>query len=371
MNKLTIETMLLELTDFCNYSCLMCDHGFRRFINKNKGIHGIPQGFIDINLVKNILNSLKTSIFYLKTISLFWQGESLLHPYFKEILSIVSSFIPEYIGGICIHTNAAHLNEEIAFLLLNMPGNSEVVFSIDAADEATYSSIRKKGRFRNVIQNICRFIKLKNVLKSKVRVVFQFIVMKENFNEIEEFIYYWCNFLKSSGKFPVISVGDESGEYTLLFRKLGTNPDNQKEADRLFLKAVKLLKQKGYLKEKKTLFKNEKKATICIAPFLTPIIRHDGSMSICCLDMKHYLGIGSLKEGNFTFNELWAGEKIQLIREYHINGEPEKIPFKKEGLSDPSFRHCRSCPGIFNPNVDDTQLIEFYNYVKTNREILK
>ena len=68
----------------------------------------------------------------------------------------------------------------------------------------------------------------------------------------------------------------------------------------------------------------------CPGLWFTPVIRHDGSLMMCCADLQGELSLGSL-QGN-RFLDLWNGNKASLKRRQHMTG-------KFEGV-------CQHCGGI-------------------------
>ena len=63
---------------------------------------------------------------------------------------------------------------------------------------------------------------------------------------------------------------------------------------------------------------------------MTPVIRHDGRLMMCCADLKGELQLGSLQQA--TFLELWEGPHADSIRQSHMKGQFEGV--------------CKHCGGI-------------------------
>ena len=63
---------------------------------------------------------------------------------------------------------------------------------------------------------------------------------------------------------------------------------------------------------------NQQPRTACPGLWYTPVIRHDGSLMMCCADLRGELALGSLREHSFL--SLWNGSKAQAKRSEHLQG---------------------------------------------------
>ncbi|MDD5090717.1 MAG: radical SAM protein [Candidatus Wallbacteria bacterium] len=80
----------------------------------------------------------------------------------------------------------------------------------------------------------------------------------------------------------------------------------------------------------------------CLAPFRQPMIRSDGSLTVCNYDLGLSLKLGNLADS--SFEDLWYGTEIQALRLAHIRGQ---------GLPD----KCRKCkPDLVLPR---NQVLKF------------
>ena len=80
-------------------------------------------------------------------------------------------------------TNATALTEKKSLELLNS-GLDEIRFSIDGYTKKTFEKIRKDATFEKVINNVLRFIELRNKSNFKTQVQIRLVEQKEN--EIKE-----------------------------------------------------------------------------------------------------------------------------------------------------------------------------------------
>jgi MoaA/NifB/PqqE/SkfB family radical SAM enzyme len=80
----------IELTDFCNLSCIMCEQGGKVSWNKNSAfVHQRRKNFLDFNLWKKIITDFK-ELGKFWEISPFWLGEPTLHPQFDSFINFLS-----------------------------------------------------------------------------------------------------------------------------------------------------------------------------------------------------------------------------------------------------------------------------------------
>jgi len=189
--------ILIEPTDYCNCNCIMCTRALLGVENP----HNTPKGWMELDVFKGIIDGLEFGTEPL-AIKLFWIGESLLHPKFKEMLSYTADRIRGKNAYIDLHTNATLLSRQmIDFMLTLGDALPRVTFSLDAIRPETHRRIRRGGDFNKAMTNIRYFIEARERLHRLFpRFVFQFIVMEENADECKEFVDYWSEFLRREVK---------------------------------------------------------------------------------------------------------------------------------------------------------------------------
>ena len=163
-----------ELLNICNLSCPLCDmaeHKIREPV------------FFSVDAVKRVVPYLNTLN---GTIGLYGRiGEPLLHP---NIVPIINAVDLTYNNKSVISTNGMNLNGRLADEISKSP-LSEIRIALDGASTDTYSIYRKGGDFSIVLDNVVKFIKLRDSYNKKLpRVVLQFIPMKHNEHEVDKFI---------------------------------------------------------------------------------------------------------------------------------------------------------------------------------------
>lgn len=173
--------MSFEMSDLCNYECVMCSENFSSLIRKRKGF--TPQKF---SYPERFFTELQEFLPHLK-MTTFIGGEPLLiKAYFRiweDILKVNNKCT------IHIQTNASYLPPR--FLEMLESGQFDVGISLDATEKETFEKIRINSNFEEVIENI-------NILKSymdrnKVNLNLNFCPLTQNWQEIPKIIHYANN----------------------------------------------------------------------------------------------------------------------------------------------------------------------------------
>ncbi|MBN1938929.1 MAG: radical SAM protein, partial [Candidatus Aminicenantes bacterium] len=140
----------IEPTSVCNLACVMCP---------NKDLPKEQKGFMDLGLFKKIVDEAKDFVF---DVHLLHRGESLIHPEFFEMVRYAHD------AGIVtrFHTNGTLLTEDKARKLI-ASRLDQFAFSFDGFDAETYESIRVNAKFEKTVQNIIRFLEIKQELGAK------------------------------------------------------------------------------------------------------------------------------------------------------------------------------------------------------------
>ncbi|MDD5089928.1 MAG: radical SAM protein [Candidatus Wallbacteria bacterium] len=231
----------LELSSFCNLSCDFCSQHNHAIRDKS---------FMQFSLFRRIIDELAEKQLTLKSINPFFRGESLLHPDFCAMLDYIyeKSSVKPVAEYIVLHTNGLLFdNDKIESLLrvsdqkrLPHPGN--LILSMDAATEKTYRLIRK-GEFGILVGNIRALLERRRELSQwGPNVVFQFIVMEDNYTEVKEFESLIRSLCTQSGhKEPVVrfSPDNQPLEFTgdtIYFRMQEADPCRQEQLRELYLR---------------------------------------------------------------------------------------------------------------------------------------
>lgn len=130
----------IEISSFCNLHCSFCTYR-REPLN----------GFMSFELFDRIIRQLEGFADQAE-ISLFNIGEPLTHPEFSRIVRHISCVFPK--RNFTLSTNCTLLDQEKSLAILESGVFRRLYFSIDAADEKTYSKLRCGGDFHQVINNV-------------------------------------------------------------------------------------------------------------------------------------------------------------------------------------------------------------------------
>jgi len=163
----------LESTSKCNLSCPMCPRHTYTFDNEN----------MDLDLYRRIVSDCRD---YVEFIWPYGIGEPLMHPRIFEMIRITRE------AGIRagLSTNATLLHSERADRLLDS-GLDYLIIAFDGASKEIYEKYRVGATFENTIENIVAFLEKKKQRGSRIHVVVQMVVLKDNVREISEFRKLW------------------------------------------------------------------------------------------------------------------------------------------------------------------------------------
>ena len=111
-------------------------------------------GKMDINLFKEIIDQAEKG--GTKSITLASRGEPTLNSNLPEMLDYIKGKFLE----LKLNTNGTLLSENLSREILKA-GVNDLVFSIDSHEKAKYEKIRVKGKFNKVLENIKKFLTIR------------------------------------------------------------------------------------------------------------------------------------------------------------------------------------------------------------------
>lgn len=280
----------IESTSLCNLRCEMCI----------RDKMGVPIGAMTFENFKKILNKLDS----LFKIHLSGQGEPFLN---KELFKMINYANKKGII-VNLNTNATLFTEEIIREICKVD-IGEIAISIESTRKEEYEKIRKGAKFGKVMMGVKKLNSALEKNKKKTIVSFAVTILKENIDELSEFV----RFASSLGIKKIISQTIQEKEdyikkYDSKIRKnlISNYKEKLKEKIR---EAKRLAKEKSI----EFIF-DEEKSLGCIWPWRSIYITWNGNVTVCCkiLDYKKY-GMGNLLKENFW--EIWNGKKYQIFRE--------------------------------------------------------
>lgn len=113
-------------------------------------------------------------------------GEPMLHPKFIEFVG----FAKEHGCNVGIITNGSLLDVEKAKALLATDIDA-VDISVDAFSPETYEKIRQGLSFRKLIENVKRFVELRNQMKKKTFIFCSIVEQEAVMHELKEALEFW------------------------------------------------------------------------------------------------------------------------------------------------------------------------------------
>lgn len=270
--------LMLEPTNICNLHCPLCLTGNGKLLR--------PRGMMSLPLFKKICREVQNKIGML----ILWnQGEPFLNPDFYAML--------EYASKQNFYTmTSTNASLELDIERIVKSGLHKIIISLDGITAETYNKYRINGNFDLVLKNMQELVHQKEKLHSnKPYIVWQFLIMKHNENEIEEVKHLARKLKIDKLEFKTAQIYSSDD--------LAFLPSDHKYS-RYF--------QQGNKFTLKTQLKNR-----CIRLWTQPVINWDGEMNICCYDKNGSIKIGNIQE--HSFSELWCGKKIQKMRKAILN----------------------------------------------------
>ena len=284
-------TAQIETTSCCNLQCETC---VRDKI-------GVPIGTMSFENFKKILDQLDS----LFKVYLSGQGEPLLN---KDLFKMV-----EYANKkgvlVNINTNAMLLTKEVIDKITKTD-IGEIGISIDSTKKEKFEKIRKGAKFETVIDNVKNLSSALKKNKRKSIITFAVIVLKDNLDEILDFIRLAHETGADKVVFQTIQVKEDYFEkYDEKTKKMIVS-DLMKEIKDRVGDAMKMGKKYGV-----TVIFDEggSNGAGCIWPWRGIYVTWNGYVTACCkiLDYRNPL-MGNLLEQDFW--DVWNSQNYQLFR---------------------------------------------------------
>lgn len=272
--------LTIETCNNCNAKCIMCPKA-------SKGIKKLE--LMDEEVFDKIVLEIKNYTDWIEMICLNSDGEptldNLLPMRIKKLKNIG-------IKKVNISTNGQLLTEELGEKLIKS-GLDDIRISIDALYEETYKSIRKGLDYKKVVENTKKFIKIRDKENSDMEIRIRMVELEENKKEEREWYSYWKSLTGKKDRVQIMPAHSWSG--------LVEEEDNSD-----------------------ILFYADKP---CVSVFSSMAINFDGDVQLCDSDVEQKVILGNIKTQ--TLKDIWNSEKFREIRQYHINGQRNKIEICK------------------------------------------
>jgi hypothetical protein len=269
-----------------------------------------------------------------------WLGDPSLHPQLARLIGVAAERLTGQVGYLRVDTNAIRLTPARMEAMLDaLPAHGPpllMVITIDAHTAATYADVKGVDALDRVRRNVRHLIRARSRRQARLNLQFQFVVQEGNDHELAPFLRYWGDLLACQGSgpwhdevmFKRLSVGgggpgqsaaDDRYEHAL--RTAGIAAGKQGPVNVCVWERRPWQQDDGHQPAERG---------ACPGLWLTPVIRHDGALLMCCADLHSELNLGSLRTASFS--DLWEGSQATKLRLDHLAGRFEGV--------------CAGCGGI-------------------------
>jgi len=162
----------IELSNYCNLRCQMCGQSYFDS-HGGKRLHMAREAYQEILKVLPYLDETTVTGF----------GESLLSPYFWELMELLPW------GGVKkLITNGILIHRETTERLMKFPINDYTI-SFEAIDRETYEFVRSGDHLDQVVGNLRDLdANRKQAGRNDVHIMLAFVAMKRNIEQLPEFV---------------------------------------------------------------------------------------------------------------------------------------------------------------------------------------
>lgn len=173
------KNLIFDFDYTCNFKCPSCRTELINW-NRHHLIRPINDQIVD-KIKHLIIDEIKT-----QPVSIRWAGgEPFLSEPYLDLFEYIIASGKTNIQNI-IQTNGSYLNSKVVRGLL--PYISELRISFDAATAETYALTRVNGNWTKLLDNVQYVMELKRELGVATRISADFVVQKDNYQEIPEFV---------------------------------------------------------------------------------------------------------------------------------------------------------------------------------------
>jgi radical SAM protein with 4Fe4S-binding SPASM domain len=261
----------IELTNVCNFKCLMCPTG--------TGIAKRKKGFMSEEIFSRLFDELKTNRTPVRFIG--W-GEPLLHQNLTDILATCRK------SGMLTHlnTNGLLLDNTMMEQFIGIPLNS-LKFSFQGIDRKSYREMRNRDYFNDLIDKIRTLYQLRRkepypFIHVSTTITYETPEQAQKFRHlVEPFV-------------DLVTIGRTTMEFI--------DPDE----------ACLSMEESGRLRHLIKLESVVKKHPVCPEVFNVLSVNWDGSVSACCTDFDNRMIVGNIAEQSLY--EIWHSKKMNTYR---------------------------------------------------------
>lgn len=266
-----------ELNASCNLKCPMCPISAESPKGKGK------KTWFDFEFFKELIDySVKKGT---RAIKLNYINEPLIR---NDLINFITYAKERGIIDIYFSTNGILLNKDISEKLITS-GLTRIQVSLDAFTQQTYDKVRPGGDLKKIVENVNRFLELKEKYNAKIPLLrVNFVKTELNEFELDNFMNFWKD------KVDMIGVQE-------------------------FIKPTKV---KNQIKSKKTI---KKKNFKCSFPFKQLVINNEKQVLPCCTFWGEELALQKVEKPEDLL-DAWNSPKMIDLRNKHLEGRYQEIP---------------------------------------------
>ena len=284
-NRLIPKTFAVETILGCSLMCPECAIG-GNFITRKKG-------WMKFDQFKTIADKIRP---FCKHLYLHIWGEPMLNKDIFEMIKYASAFTTTNIS-----TNGNSLTEENAEKLITS-GVTEIIVSIDGVSQEVYGKYRVGGNVKKATETLKMIQRFNLKYGKKVNIMPQFIVMKHNQHEMNEFREL-CESLQLVPTFKSPYIRNESSRFAV--------SDNPRFVRPHFADIESLREGMTECPSVRNVFN----------------ILLDGSVVLCCHDYDKFTHFGNVFEQEVM--EIWNSNKFRTARWNVMSGNAPKFCIEK------------------------------------------
>ncbi|MBL4759658.1 MAG: radical SAM protein [Mariprofundaceae bacterium] len=274
----------LETVYACNAKCVMCPLSVDEF-DGYQADRMLRVRLMSDDLFDKICEEITPYADQMRRVTIQLLGEPLLD---KKLESRIARLKKIGIKEVFFSSNGSLFDEKRCVSILES-GVDEVDFSVDGATKKTFEKIRVGLDYDEVINNIKRFVKIRNEKNSDVTVRIRFTLQSDNMKELDQYYEFWKDILCDTdiiySKYMHSFAGEEE-----IKEMYPTSWDLDMEA----------LNQQS-----------------CGTLWKALVIQSDGTVITCSDDFSSKDILGNIT--NELIRDVWHGDKFNDFRQEHLN----------------------------------------------------
>jgi radical SAM protein with 4Fe4S-binding SPASM domain len=267
-----------EPTTACNLRCPECISGLRAFTR--------PTGKASLAVYEQTLDQMAPTAF---SLTLYFQGEPLIHPGFFEMVRLAKS------RGLFVMTSSnGHFFSWEKAKETVQSGLDQLIISVDGATQSSYAAYRKGGKLDLVVEGIGYLAEWKKRLNSRSpKIVIQVLAFRQNESELAELRRLGLSWGGDEVKIKSAQILDPGKDQFRIPRN--TNWSRYQKTG-----------QSGY--QLKSPIHNR-----CKRLWFSTVFTWDARVLPCCFDKDAQQAMGTLEDE--PFGTIWRGSRYQQFRQ--------------------------------------------------------